>query len=352
MANRETQHCFAAGGEGEISYDAQLIMVGNVREADDGKVYVAGDELLVVRAAESATASGGAVTERAQTNHPCKTDTPNAGITDHSCVTSAHETLPWGSHYRNLVAAPGHAWVAYALEHDAQVREAATRAQALAAAQDHDDSGDMGDVIPVLGAYSDGSVLAKGVEGSAAAVVRVFDTDVSATARLASVGVALSSGRSKWTGLVMVLCILREVRASVVLRLDNLQVVNTSNDGEWRFRRNWLRRNDRDMAMLAWALDRERRSRGFGGLTALHQLRRAEKRKNRTEFNVHERYSDIVDGLAHEINGPMPVYAPFARDHTSHTTLWHEPLEEENIGGGAVHEVTCGSYKHITRSPQ
>ena len=43
VANRETQHCFAAGGEGEISYDAQLIMVGNVREADDGKVYVAGD---------------------------------------------------------------------------------------------------------------------------------------------------------------------------------------------------------------------------------------------------------------------------------------------------------------------
>ena len=62
---------------------------------------------------------------------------------------------------------------------------------------------------------------------------------------------------------MVVLCILREVRASVVLRLDNLQVVNTFNDGEWRFRRNWLRRNDRDMAMLAWALGRERRQRGF-----------------------------------------------------------------------------------------
>ena len=61
VANRDTQHCFAADGEGEISYDAQLIMVGNVRKADDGKVYVAGDELLVVRAAESATASGGEV---------------------------------------------------------------------------------------------------------------------------------------------------------------------------------------------------------------------------------------------------------------------------------------------------
>ena len=34
-------------------------MVDNAREADDGEVYVAGDELRVVRAAESATASGG-----------------------------------------------------------------------------------------------------------------------------------------------------------------------------------------------------------------------------------------------------------------------------------------------------
>ena len=43
------------------------------------------------------------------------------------------------------------------------------------------------------------------------------------------------------------------------------------------------------------------------------------------------------------VNDLMPVYASFARDHTSHTTLWHEPLEEENVGGGAVHEVTCDS---------
>ena len=104
--------------------------------------------------------------------------------------------------------------------------------------------------------------------------------------------------------------------------------------------------------MLAWALDRERRERGYGELTALHQLGHAEKRKNRSEFGVHERCNDIVDGLTHEINDLMPVYASFARDHTPHTTLWHEPLEEENVGGGAVHEVTCGSHKHITRSSQ
>ena len=123
----------------------------------------------------------------------------------------------------------------------------------------------------MLGAYSDGSVLAKGVEGSAAALVRVFGTDISATVRLASVDVALSPGRSEWTGLVMVLYILREVHAPVVLRLGNLQVANTFNGGEWRFRRNWLRCNDRDMAMLAWALGRERCLRGYGELAALHQ---------------------------------------------------------------------------------
>ena len=117
-ANRDTQHCFVADGEGEISYDAQLIMVGNVREADDGKVCVAGDELLVVRAAQSATASGGEASVTLQANHPFKADIPSTGITDQSFVTSAHGTLPWGSHYRNLVTAPGHAWVAFALEHD------------------------------------------------------------------------------------------------------------------------------------------------------------------------------------------------------------------------------------------
>ena len=78
-------------------------------------------------------------------------------------------------------------------------------------------------------------------------------------------------------------------------------------------------------------------------------LRNARKK---SEFDVHERYTDKVDGLTHEINGSMAVYASFARDHTPHTALWHEPLEEENVGGGAVHEVTCGSYKHITRSSQ
>ena len=52
------------------------------------------------------------------------------------------------------------------------------------------------------------------------------------------------------------------------------------------------------------------------------------------------------------INERMPVYASFARGHTPHTVLWRERLDEENFGGGAVHEVTCDSYKHITCSSQ
>ena len=120
MANRDTQHCLEADGEGEISYVAQLLLVDNVREAGGGKVLVAGGELLVVRAAEDATASGGETAESLQPDRPFKTHIPSSGIVDRSCVTSAHETLPWGSHYRNLVTAPGHAWVAFALEHDAR----------------------------------------------------------------------------------------------------------------------------------------------------------------------------------------------------------------------------------------
>ena len=87
--------------------------------------------------------------------------------------------------------------MAFALEHDPQVREAATRAQAAAGLQDHDDD-DTDDNIPVLGAYSDGSVLAKGVEGSAAALVRLFGTDVSATVRLASWTLLCRQGGRSW----------------------------------------------------------------------------------------------------------------------------------------------------------
>ena len=43
-------------------------------------------------------------------------------------------------------------------------------------------------------------------------------------------------------------------------------------DGPWRFRRNWLRRNDRDLASLAWRLANDRKMAGLGSTTVLRQL--------------------------------------------------------------------------------
>ena len=57
----------------------------------------------------------------------------------------------------------------------------------------------------MLRAYSDGSVMGKGVAGSAAIAIETTDGEVVATIRLAPTDVALSSGRTEWVGLVMVL---------------------------------------------------------------------------------------------------------------------------------------------------
>ena len=76
-----------------------------------------------------------------------------------------------------------------------------------------------------------------------------------------------------------VLYIAQDIPCEIVLRLDNLQVVNAFNDGPLRYEYDWLRRNDKDMATLAWELDAARRAKGFGGLRAAHQLGHPEKRK-------------------------------------------------------------------------
>ena len=57
---------------------------------------------------------------------------------------------------------------------------------------------------------------------------------------------------------------------NIVVRLGNLQVANAFTDGPWRFRRNWLRRNDRDLASLAWRLANGHQMAGLGGPTLLH----------------------------------------------------------------------------------
>ena len=48
----------------------------------------------------------------------------------------------------------------------------------------------------------------------------------------------------------------------------------------------------------------------------------------------------------------MRLYASFCRDYIRRTSLWHEPLEEENVGDGGLHEVACGAHKHLTRPSQ
>ena len=203
--------------------------------------------------------------------------------------------------YRNLAFQAGHAWVAADLRADPQVMRATSEAAALSAAEDRSQP------TPALLAYSDGSVTSNGALGSAAAVLCTDTHDVSAVVRLASVDTALSSGRLEWTGLLLVLHIAKHVRGALVVRLGNLQVVNAFTDGPWRFRRNWLRRNDRDLASLAWRLANDRQMAGLGSTIVLHQLGHLEKRKGAEQFDTHEVYNFKVDALTHQINDAMPL---------------------------------------------
>ena len=135
--------------------------------------------------------------------------------------------LPWGSQYHNVISREGHAWILAGLARDPQGAAAAELAEGL--------SGAMAvEAMVQMLAYSDGSVIADGVEWSAAAIVCVGGTEITAIARLAVAGRLLSSGPSEWTGLLLVLYIVRRMRADVTLRLDNLQAVNTFSDGPAR----------------------------------------------------------------------------------------------------------------------
>ena len=261
--------------------------------------------------------------------------------------TLTHEMLPWDCHYRDLVSQAGHAWVAADLGADPQVVRAMDEATALSAAEDRSQP------TPALLAHSDGSVAANGALGSAAAILRIGTNDVFAIVRLASADTALPSGRSEWTGLLLVLYIAKHVRGDLVVRLDNLQVVaNAFMDGPWRFRRNWLRRNDRDLASLAWRLANDRQMAGLGSTTVLHQLWHPEKRKRPEQFDTHEAYNSKVDAFTHQLNDLMSLYVSFRRALHGHPTVWYEPLEEDNVGHGGCHEVTGDVYKHITASAQ
>ena len=62
-------------------------------------------------------------------------------------------------------------------------------------------------------------------------MMRIGSNDIFAIVRLASADTALSSGRSEWTGLLLVLYIAKHACGDLVVRLGNLQVTNAFTDG-------------------------------------------------------------------------------------------------------------------------
>ena len=161
-----------------------------------------------------------------------------------------------------------------------------------------------------------------------AIVIETPDGEVVVTVRLAPTDVALSSGRTEWVGLVMVLvAVVASHPARIELRLDNIQVVNAFNDGRHKYVRDWLKRTDRDVASLAWSLAEERQRREFGGLSSIHIKVHAEDRKQRSQFTHHEVMNLRADELTHAITLNMPMYASFRRPVVGVTTLWYQPVE-------------------------
>ena len=210
----------------------------------------------------------------------------------------------------------------------------------------------LNDAHPRLGAYSDGGVAGTGAAGSSAAIIRVGDTDVTLNVRLLPTRRRLSSGRMKWVGLLLILEVLRRIKATVLVRLGNIQVAKTYNDGQWACGRNLLRRNDRDLALMRWNLMVARMRDGLGRIEAKHQKGHAERRKQRTEFDIHEIYNDKVGRATRTVcNGAM-AYVSFAPLSADRTGGWYEPLETENVGAGTAYEVTSNAYRHITLASQ
>ena len=145
---------------------------------------------------------------------------------------------------------------------------------------------------------------------------------------------------------------LRRVKATVTVRLGNIQVVNAYNDGQWAYERNLLRRNDRDLALMCWNLMAARERDGLGRIDAKHQKGHAERRKKRAEFDTHEIYNDKVDAATHTACNNDTVYVSFAPLSADRTGVWYEPLETENVGAGTAYEVTSDAYRHITLASQ
>ena len=337
---------FAGHDTRSILYTDTPLRIDTAETDSHGVVYVSRSEVSALRGVElevaaatnnSAYESPHSASSDSGSSNAMTTDKADWGILDNDCIAETQKVLPWGSQYRTIVSCEGHAWVLASIDSDPQVAAAALAAE--------DAARQLGACnTPSLLAYSGGSVIADGIEGSTAAVIRIGDVDMSATIRLAAADRALSSGRSEWAGLRLVKAILRRVRANVTLRLGNLQVVNKFDDGEERFAHDWMRHNERDMASLAWEMAAVRERRGFGSIKVLHQLGHPEKRKAAADYDEHERYNAKVDGLTHAITPDMPLYISSRRTGRRQTQQWYEPTEHENVGHGTCHEVTGDVY--------
>ena len=223
---------FAGHDTSTILYTYTPLRMDTATTDSHGVVHVSWTEVLMLRdiEAEVAAATHSArepprsASSDSDSSNVTTTDRADCGILDYDCIAETQQMLPWGSQYRNIVSHEGHAWVLASLDSDPQVVAAALAAEDAARQLDARDT-------PSLLAYSDGSVIADGIEGSAAAAIRIGNVDVCATIRLAAADSALSSGRSEWAGLLLVQTILRRVRADVTLRLDNLQVARREGSG-------------------------------------------------------------------------------------------------------------------------
>ena len=91
---------------------------------------------------------------------------------------------------------------------------------------------------------------------------------------------------------------------------------------------------------------------GLGRIVAKHQKGNAERRKQRTEFDIHEIYNGKVDRATHTVRDDTTAYVSFAPLSTDRTGVWYEPLETENVRVGTAYEVTSDAHRHITLAPQ
>ena len=187
-----------------VHYDEPPIRVDSVLGAGDGMIQVDRDEVHMLRdVARKMAGVDGCDSddsdwtpygiEDGASSSVAQADSDDKGICDYDCVAPAHQMLPWGAQYRNLSTAEGHAWVSACLDGDHQLREARRLAQCALKEVD----GDALSSTATLLAYSDGSVLAEGIEGSAAAILCINGREVCAITRLASADRALSSGRTE-----------------------------------------------------------------------------------------------------------------------------------------------------------